>query len=101
MSRPHPGSADGAIEWVQTSVRRRYRSLALGIDRVGELVQVGVEDPQEAKQGMPADAAMAVLDLRDVGGADIDAARQRLLREPGSVAQRPQRSPEDHVGISV
>lgn len=80
---------------------RQARSILHMVDRVGKLAQVGVERTQEAQESVPADAAVAVLDLRDVGGADINAARQLLLREPGSVPQCPQRSTKDHVGVIV
>ncbi len=56
------------------------------VDRFAELPQVGVQGAQEPKEGMPADAAMSVLDLRDIGRADLHLPRQLLLGELGLFA---------------
>jgi hypothetical protein len=94
----HP-SGRGAPRSAPSALRR---TLLFDVGyRIGESAQVGVKRVQKAQEGVPADAAMSVLDLGDVGRTDIDADRQLLLRESGSRAQRPQRSTEDHVGVIV
>lgn len=67
-------------------LRRAILLLDLGY-RVGELVQVGAERTQEVQERVPADTSVAVLDLRDVRGADLDTACELLLRKPSPITQ--------------
>jgi hypothetical protein len=76
--------------------RLPIRLLDLG-HRFGELVQIGVESVQEVSERVPADTPMAVLDLRDVCGADLDAVCELLLRKPCPVTQRTQSVTKGHV----
>ncbi len=87
MNDSHPGRADGSIEWVPASVRQRYSSIGLRVDRVGELVQVGVESPQETHGGVPAHPALAPLNPTHERGVRIEAFGELLLGEPGPAAQ--------------
>jgi hypothetical protein len=66
-------------------------------DGVGELVQVSVERVQEVQERVPAGTSMAVLDLRNVRGADIDAVCELLLRKPGPITQCTQSVTKGHV----
>lgn len=63
-----------------------FSSLLLFVDRFAERSQVGVQGTEEAEEGVPVDAAMPVLDLRDIGRADSTFCRQLLLSEPGAFA---------------
>lgn len=73
-----------------------------GVDRVCQLVQVGVEGGQETQDRMPADPSLAALDPRDVGQVDTHASRQLALRDPSAVAQPAERSSEnDLISLSV
>jgi len=56
------------------------------VDRFAERSQVCVQGTEEAEEGVPADAAMPVLDLRDIGRADLHLPRQLLLGELGAFA---------------
>ncbi len=87
MNDSHPDRANGSIEWVPASVRQRYRSIALRVDCVGELVQVGVESAQKTHGGVPAHPALAPLDPTDERGVRIEAVGELLLSEPGPAAQ--------------
>jgi hypothetical protein len=64
---------------------------------IGKLVQVGAERGQEAQESVPADAAVAMLDLRDERGANLDSVRELHLRQRRPVAQCAQRATEGHV----
>ena len=64
-------------------------------DRDAELLHVGFERAKESHHCMPADSAMAVLDLGEVGGADLGPRAKFFLGEPCVVAEFPQRSSED------
>jgi hypothetical protein len=59
----------------------------VAIYRVGELVEIGVEDSQEALEGVPADTAFAALDPADEGGVGAEAVADLFLREPGLAAE--------------
>jgi len=65
--------------------------------RVGELVEVSAESIEQPRNAVPAHAAMAVLKLREVGGADACAGAQLLLREFRPVAELAQRSAKGSV----
>jgi hypothetical protein len=71
---------------------RRGPTLLLDLrDRIGELVQIGAERGQEAQEGMPADAAVAVLNLGYVRGSDLDTGGELLLRQSCPITQGAQR----------
>jgi hypothetical protein len=75
------------------------RVLAVGVvDCVLELGQVGVEGAEQALEGAPADVAPAALDAGEVGGCDVGARGQFLLRESGSRAKDAQRISD--IGLS-
>lgn len=57
------------------------------VDRVGELVEVGVECAQEPLDGQPLHATPAALDPRDVGRVHLDPLGKLLLSDPACVAQ--------------
>jgi hypothetical protein len=65
--------------------------------RVGELVQVGVEDSQESQEGGPADAAFATLDAADEGCVCSEAVADLFLRESCLAAKFPERSAEGEL----
>lgn len=86
-------------------VARRFPSVLrralLGVESVGEAVQVSVERSQEALDGEPLDAAPSSLDAGDVGRIHLQTARKLLLGDSCLVAQRPQRSAEHgQFGVS-
>ncbi len=78
------------------SLRRAIECLDLGYG-VGELVQVDAERAQEVQERVPANASMAVLDLRDIRGADLDTACELLLRKPCPITQCTQSPTKGHV----
>jgi hypothetical protein len=81
---------------------RSLRGLALLlVYRLAELAEINVERSQESEEGMPANAATSVLDLRDICGADIHSCRKSLLRESGLFAQFSQRLAERSVGVGI
>jgi hypothetical protein len=97
MSDSHPRRTEDSVEWVPAVVRRRYRSVALRVDRVGELVQVGVEDPQEPLEGVPADAPLAALDAADQRCVGCEAVAHLLLGQAGAAAQVAERTAKDDL----
>lgn len=65
------------------------------VDRVGELVEVGVECAQEPLDGQPLHATPAALDPRDVGRVHLDPLGKLLLGDPACVAQAAQCAAEN------
>jgi hypothetical protein len=61
--------------------------VAVVVDHVGELTQVGVERREEALECAPADVPPAALDAGEVGRGEVCARSQLLLCEPGTCAQ--------------
>src|SRR5580693_1549844 len=57
------------------------------VNRLGEMLEVGVERSQESLDRKPLDAASASLDPRDVCGIHLEALREFLLGDSGCVAQ--------------
>lgn len=73
--------------------------LAAGVvECVLELGQIRVEGDEQALEGAPADVAPAALDAGEVGGCDVGARGQFLLRESGSGAEDAQRISD--IGLS-
>lgn len=52
------------------------------LDRVGELVEVGVERTKEPRQGVPAKAARSALDTRDECGVGAEQIAELALGQP-------------------
>jgi hypothetical protein len=68
------------------------------VDCVLEPGQVSVEGGEQALEGTPADIAPAALDAGEVGGCDVGARGQLLLREFGSRAKDAQGGSD--IGLS-
>ena len=60
--------------------------------RLGEMLEVGVERPQESSDGEPLDPASTALDPRDVCGVHLEALGEFLLGDPGCVTQATKRA---------
>lgn len=73
----------------------------LRVDRVRELAEIDVERAQEREERVPPDSSVSVLNLGDVGRADLDSRRQRLLGEPCPLAEFPQRLAKYPIRIGV
>jgi hypothetical protein len=73
------------------------RRALLLVDCVAELLQAGVKGAEESRHRVPADSAVAVLKLREVGRADVGAGAQLLLGQSCLVAQFAQCPPEEAV----
>ena len=78
------------------SCSRPLLLLDLG-DCVGELVQIRADAGEQPRDAVPADAAVAILELGEVGHADPRALSELALGEPRLHAQLAKRGPEEAV----
>jgi len=75
---------------------RSVLALDLG-DCVGELMQIRADAGEQPGDAVPADAAVAVLELGEVGHADLCSLSELALGEPGLDAKAAKRGPEEAV----
>jgi hypothetical protein len=68
--------------------------LVVLLDRVGELVEIGVERAEEARERMPAETSLAELDTRDERGVGAEQTPELSLRQFGAAAEHPEATAE-------
>lgn len=70
------------------------------LNRVGELAQTRIARVQETHDCVPANTTAPALDLRDVGGVNVEASGQFVLRQLRPFTQDLERSAERLLVIS-
>lgn len=64
------------------------------LDRISQLVEVGIERTKEPRQGVPAKAARSALDTRDECGVGAKHVAELSLGQSGALPERSESSAE-------